>query len=253
MSGEKNYRLTVRYDGTRYLGWQTLGAPGSDDHARTIQGKLEAILTRMTGAPVEVSGSGRTDAGVHALAQVAGFRTAYDTTPAEILDYVNRYLPEDIAVTDCAEAPERFHARLHAKAKTYRYVILNSAVPDPFRQRFEYRVEAPLDADAMARAAEALCGTHDFRNFCSSRRTKKSTVRTLYSVDVAREGERIVLIFRGNGFLYNMVRILTGTLIEVGRGERSPEDIPRLFDAAARAEVGYTAPAKGLTLVSVEY
>lgn len=253
MSGMKNYRLVIRYDGTRYLGWQKLGAPGSEQYARTVQGKLELILGKMTGAPVEVNGSGRTDAGVHARGQVANFKTAFDTTPGEVMAYLNRYLPDDIAVVSAAEAPERFHARLNAIAKTYRYSIRNSAVPDPFRQRFEYRYEGALDIDAMREAAEHLCGSHDFRNFCSSRRTKKSTVRTLYSVDIETDGEGIDLVFRGDGFLYNMVRILTGTLIEVGRGDRSPGDIPRLFDAAARAEVGYTAPARGLTLESVEY
>lgn len=253
MSGQKNYRLTVQYDGTRYLGWQKLGAPGSADYGRTIQGKLEAILTKMTGEAVEVNGSGRTDAGVHALGQVANFRTACETSAVEIMSYVNQYLPEDIAVTAVEEAPERFHARLNAKAKTYRYTIRLGAVPDPFRQRFEYRCDGDLDIAAMKKAAEALCGTHDYRSFCSSRRTKKSTVRTVYAIGVERDGDRLDLTFRGNGFLYNMVRILTGTLIEVGRGERTPEDIPALFDAAARASVGYTAPAKGLTLVSVEY
>ncbi len=252
MSGQKNYRLTVRYDGTRYLGWQKLGAPGSDEYGRTVQGKLETILTKLTGAPVEVNGSGRTDAGVHALAQAANFKTDFDTTPEALMAYLNKYLPEDVAVTAVEEAPERFHARLHAKAKTYRYTIRNSAVSDPFTQRFEYRYEGALDVGAMRRAAAHLCGTHDFRSFSSSRRTKKSTVRTLYSLDIVTDGARIDLLYRGDGFLYNMVRILTGTLIEVGRGDRDPDSIPALF-SADRAEVGYTAPAKGLTLVSVEY
>ena len=253
MNERKTYRLTVQYDGTRYLGWQKLGAPGSEEFGRTIQGKLENILAKMTGEPVEVSGSGRTDAGVHARGQVASFRSSFAASPAEYLAYLSRYLPEDIAVTAVEEAPERFHARLNAKAKTYRYTIRNSAVPDPFRQRFEYRYEGALDAAAMREAAQLFCGTHDFRAFCSSRRTKKSTVRTLYSLDVETDGSRIDLVFRGNGFLYNMVRILTGTLIEVGRGERRPEDIPALFEAGVRASAGFTAPAKGLTLESVEY
>ena len=248
-----NYRMTVQYDGTRYLGWQKLGAAGSEQYGRTIQGKLEAILSRMTGEDIEVNGSGRTDAGVHAVGQVANFKTAFHTSEQEIMHYVNRYLPEDIAVTDVREAPERFHARLNARAKTYRYTILNSAAPDPFRQRFEYRYEGALDTERMRAGAELLCGTHDFRNFCSSRRTKKSTVRTVYSIDADRDGDRIILTFRGNVFLYNMVRILAGTLIEIGRSERQPEDIPALFDAGSRASAGYTAPARGLTLVSVEY
>lgn len=248
----KNYMLTIAYDGTRYLGWQRLGGKNASKSDRTIQGKLEAVLSKMTGQPVEISGSGRTDAGVHALAQIANFHTVFDTTPDEIRAYLARYLPEDIAVTAVAEAAERFHARLHAKAKVYRYAIHNSSIPDPFRQRFEYRLAEPLDIEKMRAAASYLCGTHDFRSLSSSGRVKKSTVRTLYSVDIEPDGDRVYITFRGDGFLYNMARILTGTLIEAGLGRRRPEDIPALFESA-RADAGYTAPARGLTLVKVEY
>ena len=247
----KNYRLTVSYDGTRYLGWQKLGTPGSKEYGCTIQGKLEAILEKLTGEAVEVHGSGRTDAGVHAAAQIASFRTAFDTEPAELMDYMNRYLPEDVAVLAAEEAPERFHARLHAKGKVYRYRIRNAAVPDVFRQRFEYMVREPLDTAAMETAALALTGTRDYRPFCAAKRTKKSTVRTVDSIRVERDGDVIDLVFHGNGFLYNMVRILTGTIIEAGLGRLEPGDIPAIF--AGERPAGYTAPARGLTLMEVEY
>jgi len=247
----KNYRLTVAYDGTRYLGWQKLGEPGSKEYGRTIQGKLEAILGKLTGEPVEVNGSGRTDAGVHAVAQAANFKTAYPTSPEELMAYLNCYLPEDIAVLDVSEAPERFHARLHARGKTYRYRVRNSPVPDVFRQRFEYTVAEPLDTAAMEAAAAALTGTHDYRPFCASKRTKKSTVRTVDSIRVERDGDIIDLTFHGDGFLYNMVRILTGTILEAGRGRLDPAEIPAIFDG--RRPAGYTAPARGLTLMEVEY
>ena len=247
----KNYKLIIAYDGTRYLGWQKLGEPGSKEYGRTIQGKLEAILGKLTGEPIEVNGSGRTDAGVHAAAQAANFKTGFPTTPDELAAYLNRYLPEDIAVLSVTEAPERFHARLHARGKTYRYRIRNSPAPDVFRQRFEYTVAEPLDLAAMEAAAAALTGTRDYRPFCASKRTKKSTVRTVDSIRVERNGDVIDLTFHGDGFLYNMVRILTGTILEAGRGRLDPAEIPAIFEGTRPA--GYTAPAKGLTLMSVEY
>lgn len=247
----KNYKLTICYDGTRYLGWQKLGRRGSKDYARTIQGKLEAVLSKMTGEEIEVSGAGRTDAGVHAAAQTANFRTGFDAAPGEIKAYLNRYLPEDIAVTAVEEAPERFHARLNAKGKIYRYRVNNAPVPDVFRQRFEYQVAEPLDVSAMEAAAARLCGTHDFRPFCASKRTKKSTVRTVWSIRVEGEGNKLDIVFHGDGFLYNMVRILTGTMIEAGLHRLRPQEIDDIFGGARPA--GYTAPAKGLTLEHVEY
>ncbi len=247
----RNIRLTIQYDGTRYLGWQKLGARGSGDYGRTIQGKLETVLSKMTGEEIELNGSGRTDAGVHAAGQVASFRTACAAEPAEIAAYLNRYLPEDIAVTGAEEAPPRFHARLHAKRKVYRYDLRVSPVPDVFRGRFEYRIDGPLDIAVMRAAAEALTGTRDFRHFSSAKRTKKSTVRTVDSIALEEAGERLSIVYTGDGFLYNMVRILTGTLIEIGRGERSAAEIGAMFSGALPP--GYTAPARGLTLVRVEY
>ena len=243
-----NYKLTFQYDGSRYDGWQRQGNTGN-----TIQGKLEAVLSRLSQAPVELHGAGRTDAGVHALAQAASVRLPDALTPREIRDYLNRYLPEDIAVIAVEEAPPRFHARLSAVGKVYRYQLRLGAIPDVFRRKYQYRVEEPLDLAAMERAAALLTGQHDFRSFCADRRTRKSTVRTVHSIQMTRQGADLDLTFRGNGFLYHMVRILTGTLLEVGLGRRAPEDIPSILAARDRSAAGFTAPAQGLVLVEVEY
>ncbi len=243
-----NYKLTLQYDGSRYDGWQK---QGNTDN--TIQGKLETVLSRFAGAPVELHGAGRTDAGVHAEAQVASFRLPSPIPAEEIEAYLARYLPEDIAVVSLVEAPERFHARLNAKGKVYRYSIRLSAHPDVFRRKYQYRISAPLDISAMKKAASALTGCHDFRAFCSNKRYKKSTVRTVYSIDIELNGNDLSISYHGDGFLYNMVRILTGTLIEVGLGERNPDDMADILASLDRTKAGKTAPAQGLCLVKVEY
>ena len=243
-----NYKLTVQYDGSRYDGWQR---QGNTDN--TIQGKIEEVLSRLTGERVEIHGAGRTDAGVHAEGQVAGVRLSGNRPAAEVMDYLNRYLPEDIAVVDAAQTDERFHARLNAVGKVYRYDLRLGSVPDVFRRKYRYRVVEPLDVAAMQRAADLLCGRHDYRAFCSNKRYKKSTVRTVTAIDIAVRGADMSITFRGDGFLYNMVRILTGTLLEVGLGERRAEDMPAILASLDRARAGKTAPAQGLTLVEVIY
>ena len=243
-----NYKLTLQYDGSRYDGWQLQG-----NTANTIQAKLEEVLSRLAGARVEIHGAGRTDAGVHALGQTASVRLPGERPAAEVMDYANRYLPEDIAVTAAETADDRFHARLSAKGKVYRYCLRLGTVPDVFARKYQYRVEEPLDLDAMARAAELLCGRHDYRSFCANKRCKKSTVRTVTAIELARHGDELALTFRGEGFLYNMVRILTGTLLEVGLGKRRAEDMPAVLAARNRAAAGFTAPAQGLTLMEVIY
>lgn len=243
-----NFKLTIQYDGSRYDGWQR---QGNTDN--TIQGKLEVVLSRLAGRPVEVHGAGRTDAGVHALGQTASVRLPDGLTPEEILDYANRYLPGDIAVIAAERADDRFHARLSAKGKVYRYHLRVGSIPDVFRRKYQYQVDGPLDLAAMERAAALLAGTHDYRSFCSNKRYKKSTVRTIHTIEITADGPDVTLTFRGTGFLYNMARILTGTLLEVGLGERLPEDIPAILAAKDRAAAGKTAPAQGLTLVKVEY
>jgi len=243
-----NYKLTIQYDGSRFNGWQKQG-----NTENTIQGRVEAVLSRYAGNAVEVHGAGRTDAGVHAEGQIASVHLPVDAPAGEVMDYLNRYLPEDIAVIACEQAPERFHARLNAVGKVYRYTIRTGSVPDVFRRKYVYRVEDTPDIAAMRCAAELLCGTHDFRAFCSNKRYKKSTVRTLHSIEIHADGADVTLTFHGSGFLYNMVRILTGTLLEVGAGERSAEEMPEILASLDRSRAGKTAPAQGLCLVKVEY
>ena len=243
----RNLRLDICYDGTRYRGWQRL--PGKDD---TIQGKLETTLSRILGEPIEISGSGRTDAGVHAMGQVANFHCGSAMTSPEILENLRRYLPEDIGIYSCRDVSERFHARLNAKEKTYRYRIWNSDKPCVFERRFVAIMPHGMDLEAMNRAAEQLLGQHDFAAFCGNAKMKKSTVRYIRSLTVERQGEEIHITVTGNGFLHNMVRILVGTLVEVGRGERSPDSIPQLF-GGKRAAAGFLAPPQGLCLMEVYY
>ena len=243
-----NYKLTIQYDGSRYDGWQR---QGNTDN--TIQGKIEGVLSRLTGESVEIHGAGRTDAGVHAEGQVASVKLPGKQPAAEVMAYLNQYLPEDIAVVDVQEVDERFHARLTAVGKVYRYDIRLGSTPNVFRRKYQYRVTEPLDVAAMKKAAEYLTGTHDYRAFCSNKRYKKSTVRTVTAIDIVVEGADMSITFRGDGFLYNMVRILTGTMLEVGLGERKPEDMPAILDSLDRTRAGKTAPAQGLTLVQVEY
>ena len=243
-----NYKLVLQYDGTKLNGWQK---QGNTDN--TIQGKLEAILERMYGQYVEIHGSGRTDAGVHAFGQVANFHAPESFSTEEIQANLNEYLSKDIRVLSVAQVDERFHARLTAKAKTYEYCIDNGEIANVFQRKYVMREENPLNLEAMREAAGYLVGIHDFKTFCANKKMKKSTVRTIYSIDI-QEKEGIVSIkYRGNGFLYNMVRILTGTLIEVGRGIRKPEDMLNIINAMDRGAAGFTAPAQGLYLVEVEY
>lgn len=243
-----NYKLTIQYDGTRYDGWQRQG-----NTTNTIQGRLEETLSRLTGETAQVHGAGRTDAGVHALGQVASVRLSGGWAPGELMDQLNRYLPQDIAVVDALEADGRFHARLSAVGKTYRYSIRLGCVPDVFRRRYQLPVEEPLDLPAMEESARLLTGRHDYRSFCSNRRYKKSTVRTVDTIALRREGAVLTITYHGDGFLYHMVRILTGTLLEVGLGLRPAGSMPDILAALDRQAAGPTAPAQGLTLVSVDY
>ncbi|MBO5348019.1 MAG: tRNA pseudouridine(38-40) synthase TruA [Lachnospiraceae bacterium] len=244
----RNFKILLQYDGTRYQGWQR---QISTDN--TIQGKLEALLSKMCDAPIEIQGAGRTDAGVHALGQAASFHMDTDKTPEEIMAYMNAYLPEDISVISCEEKPERFHARLNAKGKVYRYCIWNSANKPVFRRKYVHQVPGELDMAAMKQAAACLLGTHDYQSFTSAKRGKKSTVRTVDSIEIERSGEEVLFTFKGNGFLYHMVRIMMGTLIETGLGIRKAEEIPRILEAKDRSKSGHLIPGKGLTLMEVIY
>lgn len=243
-----NYKLTIAYDGTRYNGWQKQG-----NTDKTIQGKIEAVAERFAGMPTEVHGAGRTDAGVHAKGQTANVRIPRKCSEDELLSYFNEYLPEDIQVLAVTEADERFHARLSAVKKHYRYYINNAEYPDIFRRRYETHIPGKLDILSMRGAAEYFVGEHDFSSFCSNRHMKKSKVRTLYEVNVTQSGDRILLDFWGDGFLYNMVRIMSGTLIEVGEGKRKPQETEDILIRKDRQAAGITAPPQGLFLMEVLY
>lgn len=249
----KNYKFLIQYDGTRYDGWQKQGNTG-----QTIQGRLEAVLEKMCGCPeggIEVHGSGRTDAGVHARGQVANAHMDTPLSCGEIMDYLNRYLPADIAVADVEEVDGRFHSRLNAVAKTYCYRIYTGDAKPVFDRNFIWVPEKklPLSVLDMERAARFLEGEHDFKSFCANKRMKKSTVRRIDSLRVEQEKEELHITATGNGFLYNMVRILAGTLYEVGTGARRPEEMEQILKAGDRQAAGMLAPAKGLVLEKVYY
>ncbi len=243
-----NYKAVIQYEGTRYRGWQIQG-----NTEQTIQGKLETVLSRMEGEPVEVHGSGRTDAGVHAAGQVISFRCRKNQSPKDIRGHMNRYLPEDIAVLSVEEADPRFHARLHAVRKTYVYRIWNSPVRNVLKRRFQVQVEEPLCVENMRRAAKALCGMHDYRAFCSLKRFKKSTVRKIEEIRIEQDGPDIRISYTGDGFLYHMVRILTGTLVETGLGLRDADSMEALLESRDRSLAGRLMPPEGLMLMNVEY
>lgn len=244
----QNYKMLLQYEGSRYQGWQR-----QDSTENTIQGKLERLLSKMTEQKVEINGSGRTDAGVHAKGQVINVFLNTDKTCEEIRDYMNQYLPEDISIQKVEKVNERFHARLLAKGKTYEYRIWNSEIPNVFERKFLYSFPEELDLEAMKKGAAHLCGTHDFKAFTSTKKGKKSTIRTVESIEIQRMGEEIRFTFKGDGFLYHMVRIMTGTLLEIGMGKKAPEAIPAILESKKRENAGFLVPGQGLTLVEVRY
>lgn len=245
----KNIKMVIEYDGGRYRGWQRQ----KESDATTIQGKIEDVLSRMTGEHVEIIGSGRTDAGVHAVGQVANFRTNSDFSMEELLDYCYRYLPEDIGVKNCVEVGENFHARYNATSKTYVYKICYNKRHDVFNRKYSYHVEKELDVEKMRIATESLIGKHDFKSFTSLKSKKKSTVREIYAINIMDKNGYLELELTGNGFLQNMVRIIVGTLLEVGLGNIEVNDIKEMLDKRDRELAGPTAPAQGLFLKDVKY
>lgn len=247
----RTLKLTVSYDGTRYSGWQR--QPGR----LTVQGQLERALERITREKIDVIGSGRTDAGVHALGQVVSFQTESALDAGTFQRALNGYLPHDIAVLTAEEAAPQFHAIADALWKTYRYLLHDGPVRDVFRRNYCWHYKCRLDVDAMHRAAQALAGTHDFRSFESQWPTRASSVRTIRQIRVERGYDAcehlIAIEVTADGFLYNMVRTIVGTLVDVGRGARDekwPEEVVR---AGERSAAGMTAPPQGLYLVDVEY
>lgn len=247
---KRNIRLKIEYDGTRYQGWQKLGKNSSSN---TIQGKLETVLSKMTGESIQLIGSGRTDAGVHAYGQVANFHTSSSLSCQEIKKYLMTYLPDDIGILAADEVSERFHSRLNAKQKTYQYRIAIPGASNVFERKYLWKLPDTLDIGQMKKAASYCLGTHDFIGFSSVKKTKKSTERILSSVTVEKDSKEVRITFTGNGFLYNMVRILTGTLVEIGAGTRKPESILHVFQSKDRKDAGITAPPQGLFLMDVEY
>jgi len=245
---KKNYKFTVAYDGSRYFGWEH--QPNTD---LTIQGKLESVLSVMAGTEVEVIGAGRTDAGVHAKGMVANAHMDVDLTPEEIRDYVNRYLPDDICVREVREASDRFHSRYNALGKTYCYTCYVGSLKPVFNRKYVYVTGQVPDVERMRKAAQYLMGTHDFASFCSNPRMKKSTVRNVDEIRITMKESYLNISFHGTGFLQHMVRILSGTLLEVGYGKREPESMEALIEAKDRSRAGFTAPAKGLCLMKVDY
>lgn len=243
----RRIKLTVAYDGTAYCGWQF--QPGDP----TIEGELNKAIQEVTGEKVQVIGASRTDAGVHALCNVAVFDTE-SRIPAEKFSYaLNRRLPEDIRVNDSAECAPDFHPRHCNTRKTYEYSIDHAEFPDPTKRLYSFFTYQALDVTAMQKAATYLIGEHDFKSFCSVGAVVKTTVRTLYLVEVQEQGRTIIIRVQGNGFLYNMVRIIAGTLLEVGMKRKEPEEIQAILEARDRTAAGPTAPARGLMLVHYEF
>ena len=242
-----NFKFEISYDGSRYFGWER--QPGKD----TIQGKLETVLSRMTESTVEVIGAGRTDAGVHAKAMIANAHFDTMLSCDEIRSYLNRYLPDDISVNSVSIASERFHARYKAVGKLYTYTCYIGDAKPVFTRKYVTVLDRTPDLDAMRKAAAVLTGEHDYKAFCSNPNMKKSTVRTVDSIEIVRSRNRLYLNYHGDGFLQNMVRILTGTLLEVGFGRIQPEEVRLILEQKDRKLAGPTAPAQGLCLMKVDY
>ena len=243
----RNIRLDICYDGSRYRGWQRLS--GTDN---TIQGKLEQTLSRILEEDVAVSASGRTDAGTHAKMQVVSFHCRSEMPCNQLLEKLRRYLPEDIGVYSCRNASPHFHARLNVKEKTYCYRVWNSTAPCVFDRKYVYCDTREVDVERMQKAAQLFIGQHNFSAFCANTKMKKSTERYISAIFVERVSDEIRFTVTGNGFLHHMVRIMVGTLLEIGRGEREINSIPALF-GGVRSDAGELIPASGLCLMEVFY
>lgn len=244
----QNYKMILQYEGTRYDGWQKQGNTNN-----TIQGILEELLSEINGKPTELNGSGRTDAGVHAMGQCASFLLEEDVACSKIKSRLNASLNRDIRILSIEKAEPRFHARLNAKAKTYTYRICTGEKADVFSRHTVYLYPCTVNIEDIKKAATLLIGEHDFKAFCSNRRMKKSTVRTIYSIDIACKNDILEMSFTGSGFLYNMVRILSGTLLEAGIGKIPPDKITDILKSLDRKNAGPTLPSGGLMLEQVYY
>ena len=243
-----NYRIKIQYDGSRYRGWQR-----QQGEKNTIQGRIEQVLSKQMEFPVTIDGAGRTDAGVHAKEQVANFRLNTEKTTQQLQDVLNEYLPEDIRILKVEEAGERFHSRLNATGKVYEYCLCKKDGFDVFGRKYMWQMDKELDVMRMRQAAEKLVGEHDFKGFCTKASRKKSTERNLYDITITEDENRIYLTFYGSGFLYNMVRIMVGTILEIAAGSKPQGCIPQILEQRDRAAAGFTAPAWGLYLDRVFY
>lgn len=244
----RNLKMSIEYDGTRFKGWQK-----QKDGVPTIQEKIENVLSKMTGEDIQVVGCGRTDSGVHAEGYIANFHTNCGLTTEDMLNYLYEFLPEDIVVKSMKDTTERFHARYNVKSKTYVYRINNSNFRNVFNRKYVYHTDEKLNLNEMRTAAEVLIGTHDFQSFTSLRPNTKPTLRTINYINITKSDDMIEVEVNGNGFLLNMVRIITGTLLEVGKGKLKPTDVERILDEKKRSEAGPIAQAKGLCLKNVQY
>lgn len=243
----KNIRLTIEYDGKDFNGWQ------KQPNKLNIQGEIERVIEEITGEKVDLIASGRTDAGVHALAQMANFKTNSKLPVEKYPIALNTKLKKSIRIQKAEEVEENFHSRYHCKQKTYRYVINNSEQGSSIYRNLEYFIPNKLDVEKMQEAVKYFEGEHDFRAFKASGTSSKSSVRTIYKAKVEKQGDRIVIELTGNGFLYNMVRIIAGTLVDVGLRKIKPDEIPEIIENGERSRAGKTLPPQGLYLVKVEY
>ena len=243
----RNIKLTIEYDGKDFNGWQ------KQPNKLNIQGTIEQAIKCVTGEDVELNASGRTDAGVHALGQVANFKTNSKIPIEKFAIAINSRLKKSIVIKKAEEVDERFHSRLNCKKKTYRYIINNSEEGSAIYRNLETHIPQRLDVSKMEQAIKYFEGEHDFRAFKASGTSSKSSVRTIYEAKLYKIDEKIFIELTGNGFLYNMVRIIVGTLVDVGLGKISPEDIPQIIDEGKRENAGKTLPPNGLYLLNVMY
>ena len=242
----RNIKITIQYNGKNYCGWQ------KQNNSPGIQGTIEKAIFDITREEVKLTGSGRTDAGVHALGQVANFKINSQIPVDRIPNALNAKLPKDISIVKAEEVDEDFHSRYSAKKKTYRYQIYNSPYRSPIYADISYPVKYDLDIDKMKKEAKSLIGTYDFKGFMSSGSSVTDTVRTIYNIEVSKSEDLIIIEIEGNGFLYNMVRIIAGTLVDIGRG-RIAEKMSTIIESKSRSMAGHTAPAHGLFLKKVDY
>jgi len=245
----RNIKLTIEYDGSRYSGWQRLGKGESEN---TIENKLLEVIHKMSGETVELFCGCRTEVGVHAYAQIANFKTKVDMKLYEIKNYFNRYLPMDIAVTEVEEMPERFHASLNAKSKTYLYRIAIGDAPCVFDRKYTYYSFDKPDIELMKKAAEQLIGSHDYKDFSTVKRSK-STIKEIYSIDITQDAKEIHITIKANDFIHNMARMVISTLLEIGLGKRKMDDIEAIFDPESSEAGSQSADAQGLFLQGIEY